>query len=311
MVRKNQSILRYVSLLFWIAIIGTFWWFTQSRGISPLETVRRLIEFERESEAGSYAYVLFYVVQPIVFFPSSLLTIAAGYLFGPVWGTILAIVGSNGSSVLAWYVGRFLGTTVIQDGRDVLKDSRFRPMLSRYRNRLQSNGFEAVLMMRLIYMPYDFVSYFSGFARIPLRDFVLATALGAIPGTISFALFGASIQGEFLGEMPSINPLTLVTALGLFVTSLTISRLLRARNGIGSDEIIGDQPAASKTMMFGFGKLSLRLFLTEPELAEGVTGQSEYLCYKTPIPYSGFDSPRFNVTYPIDSKKRRAGLLNS
>lgn len=229
---------RSLTFLIWIALITAFWTYSRQSGLSAVEILRQIVDFSQSSVWGPIIYVFFYIIQPIVFFPSTFLTIAAGYVFGPVWGTLLAIVGSNGSSVLAWFVGRFFGDALITER---FKDS----MLSRFSDRLRTNSFQSVLIMRLIYLPYDVVSYFSGFMRLALPAFALGTMLGGLPGTISFALFGSSIEGDFLAETPSINGWSLAGAVLLFVVSLSISRIIQ-RYGTGrhkTSEKIGQIPS--------------------------------------------------------------------
>ncbi len=216
----STRIFRSITFIIWVVVIVTFWGYSQQTNMSAFDIVHELIEFAHNSVWGPILYVVFYIVQPIVFFPSTFLTIAAGYVYGPVVGAILAIVGSNASSVLAWFVGRFFGESLVSD--------RFkRSMLTRFSDQLRTNSFQSVLLMRLIYLPYDVVSYFSGFMRLSLPAFVLGTLLGGLPGTISFALFGSSIEGDFLAETPELNPWALAGALLLFVLSVSLSRLVR------------------------------------------------------------------------------------
>lgn len=222
---SSGQFLRLVTFLIWVTLITTFWLYSRQSGLSAIDILRQVIDFSQSTVWGPVIYVCFYIVQPIVFFPSTFLTIAAGYLYGPFWGASLAIVGSNGSSVLAWFVGRFFGDALISDR---FKDS----MLARFSDRLRTNSFHSVLIMRLIYLPYDVVSYFAGFMRLALPAFILGTMLGGLPGTISFALFGSSIEGDFLAETPSINSWNLAGALLLFVISISLSRLIRRPNSL-------------------------------------------------------------------------------
>ena len=216
----SGRILRATTFLIWIAIIALFWGYSSRTGLSAVDIVRQLITFAQSSIWGPIIYVLFYFIQPIVFFPSTFLTIAAGYVYGPVVGVILAIIGSNSSSALAWLVGRFFGDILIAD--------RFKQtMLARFSDRLRTNAFQSVLLMRLIYLPYDVVSYFSGFMRLSFTAFMFGTMLGALPGTISFGLFGASIEGDFLAETPTLNGWSLAGAFLLFVVSITVSRFVK------------------------------------------------------------------------------------
>ena len=48
--------------------------------------------------------------------------------------------------------------------------------------------------MRLLFLPYDLVNYVCGALRITWSSFLLATALGSLPGTVSFVLLGASLE---------------------------------------------------------------------------------------------------------------------
>lgn len=119
-------------------------------------------------------------------------------------------------------VGRYFG------GR-LLDSERATGMTRRYTERLRENGFESVLMMRLVYAPYDLVNYLAGSLKIRWTPFILATVLGSLPGTLSFVLFGASVEGDFTGEMPRLHPLLLLTSALIFAGSLLLSMYLKRR----------------------------------------------------------------------------------
>lgn len=84
------------------------------------------------------------------------------------------------------------------------------------------------MTLRLVFLPYDLVSYAAGLWRIHPMGFLAGTALGSIPGTVAFVLFGASIE-EFDGGLPSINPTVVAVGLGMLVVSLVLARLVRRR----------------------------------------------------------------------------------
>lgn len=105
------------------------------------------------------------------------------------------------------------------------------------------NPFESVLMMRLLYLPEDFVSYLAGFLQLNWKPFLLANTLGGIPGTFSFVWFGASIVGNPLTGTPTLNLPTLAASGLIFVGSLTVSRYL---GGKDEDEEIEGQPDDSE-----------------------------------------------------------------
>ena len=149
------------------------------------------------------------------------MTVAAGFVFGPVLGVLLTIVASNTSATVAYLVGRFFGGDLVKaDGEGIVY---------RYARRLRANSFETVLTMRFIFLPFDFVNYLAGLLKINWGAFILATILGSLPGTLAFVLFGASIDMNFTGGTPSLNPGVLVASAVIFVLSIVISRLFKRR----------------------------------------------------------------------------------
>jgi uncharacterized membrane protein YdjX (TVP38/TMEM64 family) len=95
---------------------------------------------------------------------------------------------------------------------------------------MRENSFETVMIMRFIFLPYDAVSYLAGFLRIKYLPFILATALGSIPGTMAFIGFGASIE-TFDGVLPKLNPVTLGFSVAIFIVSIALSRIFKKREG--------------------------------------------------------------------------------
>ena len=49
------------------------------------------------------------MLRPVIFFPAILVTMVAGFLYGPVLGILHALIASNLSSLVAYLIGRFFG----------------------------------------------------------------------------------------------------------------------------------------------------------------------------------------------------------
>jgi len=209
----------------WISAIAAWQIYQSSNGLSTTETAQRFIDTVGESWWGVFAYVLVYLARPIVLFPASILTIAGGILFGPVVGVLVVVVAANASAMIAYGVGRLLGRA---PGADDETSDDTMSFVRRWSIRMRDNSFETVLIMRLLFLPYDLVNYVSGILRLRWLPFLLATALGSLPGTVSFVLLGASIDrvDEGLG---GIDPAILVVSVVIFVVSLVLARLLRRR----------------------------------------------------------------------------------
>jgi uncharacterized membrane protein YdjX (TVP38/TMEM64 family) len=174
------------------------------------------------STSGALIFLAVYAARPLVLFPASVLTVAAGFLFGPVLGIVLVVIGSNASATVAYLVGRFFG-------RGLLSGSEGAGLAGRYARRLRDNSFETVLTMRFVFLPYDFVNYLSGFLRINWFPFILATALGSIPGTVAFVLFGASFETEFAAGSMGLDWRVLAASAAIFAASIALSRSFKRR----------------------------------------------------------------------------------
>ena len=131
-------------------------------------------------------YIIVYTIRPLIFFPATLLTTLSGVLFGPFWGVIYTIIGENLSANMSFIVGRYFGKNVMARMTGKTKFSYL--MECKFRD----NGFTSVLIMRLIYIPFDLVGYLAGACDLRQIDFALGTFIGIIPGIITFVLLGSA-----------------------------------------------------------------------------------------------------------------------
>lgn len=215
---------KLVALTFWLLFLGAYWYYVKSNDLTIADSVQNLADLLTQSAFGPMLYIVIYWLRPLIFFPASILTVLSGFLFGPI-GIIYTIIGANGSAMVAYAVGYFFGQNVLKDKEDSAG------FIQKYTTRMRENSFETVLLMRLIFLPYDLVNYAAGFLRIKWLPFLLATAVGSIPGTISFVLLGASFGtlDELLAGELKVNPPVLVSSIALIVVSIGFSRLLKRR----------------------------------------------------------------------------------
>jgi uncharacterized membrane protein YdjX (TVP38/TMEM64 family) len=135
---------------------------------------------------GPIIYVLLYAVGPSFLIPGAVMTIAAGLAFGMWWGAIWSLVGANAGAIVAFGAGRFLGRPFVERTMGV----RLRQLL----NRLERNGFYLTLYLRLVpLIPYNAFNLLAGASPIRFKDYLWASVVGMIPGTVLFALLGDSL----------------------------------------------------------------------------------------------------------------------
>lgn len=211
-----------VALLFWLALFGSYQWHTWRNDISALEALAQILDMLQTSALGPLLFIVIYTLRPLVLFPATLLTLGAGLVYGPVLGIGLSIIGSNLSAMVAFFIGRFFG-----DG--LLNGDHSSKLIQRYAQRLRSNSFATVLIMRFVLLPYDVVNYLCGVLQINWRAYLLATMIGSLPGTFAFVLAGASIKSDLAEGMPSIDPRVFAVSVVMLAVSLLISRYVKLR----------------------------------------------------------------------------------
>jgi uncharacterized membrane protein YdjX (TVP38/TMEM64 family) len=218
---------KITAVVIWVAIVASFFIYSTLAYGSPLafdRTLRDLVGL-LESPLGPLVFVVVYALRPLAFFSATVLTLLGGAIWGPFLGILMTIIAANISASVAFLLGRLLG-------QDVIDESESGGVLSNYAGRLRRNAFQTILIMRLIYLPYDLVNYLSGFLRVDYRPFILATALGSLPGTVTFVLAGASVNlaQVFEGGIDAsvFNPWALGASAVIFVVSLIVSRYVRS-----------------------------------------------------------------------------------
>lgn len=136
---------------------------------------------------GAAVYTIIYVLAAVLMFPASLLTLAAGFLYGPLWGTLLVSPTSVAASTVAFLLGRSVARDWIK--RRIDQNARF----SAVDTAVGANGFKVVFLLRLSpIFPFTVLNYALGLTRVRLRDFIFASFLGMLPGTFLYVYLGSA-----------------------------------------------------------------------------------------------------------------------
>ncbi len=207
----------WLFVIAWLVLLGTFWLVAQQRDQSPADLLVDILQGLQASRFAVLWLLLIYVVRPLFLLPVSVLTVFAGFLFGPVYGTMWSIVASVGTAALAYWLARFAaGNRPMQRGRTA--------------RRLRENAFEAVLTMRLAAMPGDPINFLCGALRVPIWPFLLATLIGGMPGLFIGVFAGASLEGNFSFSGVSVRWEYIAISAVMLVAGLLLSRWVRRRN---------------------------------------------------------------------------------
>jgi uncharacterized membrane protein YdjX (TVP38/TMEM64 family) len=152
-------------------------------------------------------FVLAYFVAVWIPHVATILTIVAGLLFGPVLATVLVIFLSTFASILPFLFARKIATArtyawLTKKGYD------------KYAHKVNKNSFLYVLYLRLLpLLPYELQNYLIGLTNISVKNFVLATFVGLLPGTLALALLGDTIANTSTHNIIILGIVTLLAAL--------------------------------------------------------------------------------------------------
>ena len=136
-----------------------------------------------------------------------------------------AVIGATIGATLAYLIGRLLGREFVEQ----LFGGRF----AAFDQRIREHGFTGLLVIRLLpIFPFNAVNFGCGLTGIRLRDYVLATAIGIVPGTFVyqflFAKFGRRILTEGFRREYLTDP-QIWLAIGLFAAFVIVGKWLSKR----------------------------------------------------------------------------------
>jgi len=141
---------------------------------------------ETHSTMAWFVYVAIYIIATVLAFPVSILTLAAGFVFGLPLALVLASVGSVLGASAAFLVGRFF----VREW--VAKRIAGMPRFQALDHATRQEGFMIVFLVRLSPLfPFNVINYGLALTSVRFRHYFLASWLGMLPGTLLYAYFGS------------------------------------------------------------------------------------------------------------------------
>ncbi|HEX6111912.1 MAG TPA: TVP38/TMEM64 family protein [Geminicoccaceae bacterium] len=179
-----------------------------------------LLDFvDRHAFLAPLGFMLIYAIAIALSLPGgAILTIAGGFLFGIVAGTVYAVVAATLGATVVFLIARTaLGDSLRQ---------RAGPAVRRMEAGFRENALNYLLFLRLIpAFPFWLVNLVPAFLGVPLGTYVVATAVGIIPGTLVFASVGNGLGTVFeTGGRPDLGivfkPDIILPIIGLAVLAI-------------------------------------------------------------------------------------------
>jgi uncharacterized membrane protein YdjX (TVP38/TMEM64 family) len=155
-------------------------------------------------------FIVFYILTAF-FIPGAIVsTVAGGFLFGVVMGTIYVNIGSVSGATLSFLLSRYLIGNQIQH--------KYSEQLKKFNKEIERHGHNYLFVIRITpIVPFFLTNYLAGLTKISLKKFIMTTSLGMLPGSIVYTFAGQQLaEINNLEELYSFELLIALSLLALF-----------------------------------------------------------------------------------------------
>jgi uncharacterized membrane protein YdjX (TVP38/TMEM64 family) len=214
----RRTVVKAAALAVFIIAAVFVFRFTPVKGFLTAEVLGALLK--RAGVWAPLAFVIVYTAGVCLFVPGTILTALGAAIFGAYWGFLYVWLGAMAGSVLAFFIGRYLG-------RDFAA-SLIGDKLQTYDEAIERNGFATVLYLRLLYFPFTPMNFGMGLTRVRFWDYFSGTALGIIVGTFIFTFFVGTVKEVWVsGRWNMLLNWKIPFSLALFIFSFFIPKIIR------------------------------------------------------------------------------------
>ena len=202
------------------------------------EQLQRLI-----SEAGLMGPALLMIscsVGTCLLIPLMVFVGIGAALFGPFWGFACVWPSTLAGSSISFLIARTLGRNFVS--------SLIGDRLRKYDCLIEHNGFKAVLLLRLMFVPAP-INFAMGLTKVRFWDYFFATALGEAVTIFVFIFFIGMIREIYLsGDWSRLISAKMALALGFLIALALIAKLVQRKCERGCAPV-PENPSASIRQM--------------------------------------------------------------
>ncbi len=163
------------------------------------------------------SFILAYVLAAVFMVPGSVLTLAAGVLFGVALGVALVSLAATLGACCAFLVGRFLARDWVESRLEAMP--RFRALDRAVARR----GWLIVLLARLsVVIPYNLLNYALGLTNVRFGAYLFGTLVGMLPAIFLYVYLG-SVAGSLASLEQTGAPMI---PQSLFIAGLVVTASL-------------------------------------------------------------------------------------
>jgi uncharacterized membrane protein YdjX (TVP38/TMEM64 family) len=178
---------------------------------------------------GAVVFILSFAGFSMLGFPLIPFAVAGGILFGMVGGFAEVLAGSTLGATAGFLCSRYVARDRI--AARLNRNATF----SSIDQSIRQEGWKIVMLLRMCPLPFGPSNYAYGLTSIPFWHYLVATAVGMLPGEIVFVFLGAT--GRRIGDVnssPIVKILSGVGVVALLGALVMIRRLVMKRIGRGA-----------------------------------------------------------------------------
>lgn len=175
---------------------------------------------------GFLVFILIYIIAVVAAIPGSAMTVAAGALFGSVFGVVCVSIASTVGAGIAFLIARYVARDTVV--RWLSHNEKFR----RLDQLTEDHGAVIVALTRLVpIFPFNFLNYGFGLTRVSFWTYLLWSWMCMLPGTILYVVGAdAFTDGLSRGKISWVLIATMAgVAVGLFYLVRFARNKLQAR----------------------------------------------------------------------------------
>ncbi len=208
-----------------VAALAAVWLFTPVRALATPAELQKLIAPLTTSPLLPLYTLAAFLVAGALFISVWLVIFQTSLLFPPVAAFFLSLLGALLSAVLAYGVGRALGSDVVE---------KWAP--EKVKRAVTGAGLESVIAIRILpILPFTLVNLCCGAFHVRFGVFVGGTVVGMLPGIIGMVLLGERL----LATMKDPTPASIALLVGAVVVVVGAATLLRRRQArLGASESV-------------------------------------------------------------------------
>ena len=191
-VRSGPNWMLWISILILVGLVASYFVFPEYKAgideafdvITSEDQDRIKTWVQKFGILGPIVLILAMAAQMFLMFVPNLLMFAIAIIcYGPIWGSLICLIGVFCSSSLGYIIGKALGPKAMDRFLSEKTQDKIAAFVQRY-------GYKAITIARMSSLGTDSIGFAAGILEMNYKKFIIATMCGTTPVIAVIAIFG-------------------------------------------------------------------------------------------------------------------------